>query len=51
MFHTNYPNKDTGMSQFNDFISSVKSFTNALKNRGDKTHPCFNPVFTSNHSL
>ena len=42
---------DTGMPQFNHYISSIKSFTNALKNKGDKTHPCFNPVFTSNHSL
>ena len=37
------------MPQFNYFIASVKSFTNALKNGWDKTHPCFNPVFTSNH--
>ena len=43
--------KNIGMPQSNDFIAGIKSFTNALKNRGDKTHPCYNPVFTSNHSL
>ena len=37
--------KNTGMPQFNDSIARIKSFTNALKNWGDKTHPCFNPIW------
>ena len=35
--------KNTGMPQFNDFIASIKSFTNSLKNRGIKHIPVLIP--------